>query len=154
MKKLFLSLLMLVATMKVAAQQPVEFDHEVIAEGSEAKIAFYATIEDGYYMYSTDIPKGGPMPITIRITESEGVEMVGKLTPVDKPKTKYESAFNMKVSYFVEAAEFEQNFKILDKNNYLIKGYLRYQACGKGGCVPARYEFTISNGEVSVKPAK
>ncbi|MBQ5888856.1 MAG: hypothetical protein IIW77_06245 [Bacteroidaceae bacterium] len=154
MKKLFLSLLMLVATMKVAAQQPVEFDHEVIAEGSEAKIAFYAAIEDGYYMYSTDIPKGGPMPITIRITESEGVEMVGKLTPVDKPKTKYESAFNMKVSYFVEAAEFEQNFKILDKNNYLIKGYLRYQACGKGGCVPARYEFTISNGEVSVKPAK
>ena len=153
MKKLLLSLLMLVATMKVAAQQPVEFDHEVIAEGAEAKIAFYATIEDGYYMYSTDIPKGGPMPITIRITESEGVEMVGKLTPVDKPKTKYESAFNMKVNYFVESAEFEQDFKILDKN-YVIKGYLRYQACGNGGCVPARYEFTITNGEVAIKPTK
>lgn len=153
MKKLFLSLLLLVAAFQVSAQQPVKFDHEVIAEGSDAKIVFYATIEEGYYMYSTDIPKGGPMPITIRITESEGVEMVGKLTPVDKPKTKYESAFNMKVNYFVESAEFEQGFKILDEN-YVIKGYLRYQACGNGGCVPARYKFTITNGSVAVEPVK
>ncbi|MBQ5895074.1 MAG: hypothetical protein IIW75_00730 [Bacteroidaceae bacterium] len=153
MKKLFLSLLLMVAAFQVSAQQPVKFDHEVIAEGSEAKIAFYATIEDGYYMYSTDIPKGGPMPITIRITESKGVEMVGKLTPVDEPKTKYESAFDMKVSYFTESAEFEQSFKILDEN-YLIKGYLRFQACGTAGCVPDRYKFTISNGKVTVESAK
>ena len=153
MKKLFLSLLLLVATLQVSAQKPVKFDHEVINDGSEAKIAFYAEIEDGYYMYSTDIPKGGPMPITIRITESEGVEMVGKLSPVDAPKTKYEAAFNMKVNYFTEAAEFEQKFKILG-GDYKIKGYLRYQACGKAGCIPDRYEFTICNGEVSVQSAK
>ena len=153
MKKLFLSLLLMVAAFQVSAQQPVKFDHEVIAEGSEAKIAFYATIEDGYYMYSTDIPKGGPMPITIRITESKGVEMVGKFTPVDEPKTKYESAFDMKVSYFTESAEFEQSFKILDEN-YLIKGYLRFHACGTAGCVPDRYKFTISNGKVTVESAK
>lgn len=153
MKKLFLSLLLMVAALQVSAQQPVKFDHEVIAEGPEAKIVFYATIEDGYYMYSTDIPKGGPMPITIRITESEGVEMVGGLTPVDEPLTKYESAFNMKVNYFKESAEFEQKFNVLDQN-YKIVGYLRYQACGAAGCVPDRYKFTITNGEVSVKPVK
>ena len=153
MKKLFLSLLLLVAAFQVSAQQPVKFDHEVIAEGSDAKIVFYATIEEGYYMYSTDIPKGGPMPITIRITESVGVEMVGNLTPVDEPNTKYESAFNMNVNYFTEAADFEQNFKILDEN-YVIKGYLRYQACGTAGCVPDRYKFTITNGSVAVEPVK
>ena len=153
MKKLLLSLVLFVATMNVAAQKPVEFDHEVFTNGSEAKIAFYATIEDGYYMYSTDIPKGGPMPITIIITESEGVYMVGKLTPIDEPKTKYEPVFEMKVNYFTESAEFEQKFKVLDKN-YKIKGYLRFQACGNVGCIPDRYEFMISNGKVSVEPAK
>ena len=153
MKKLFLSLLLLVTTLHVGAQQPVKFDHEVIGDGAEKTIVFYAEIENGYYMYSTDIPKGGPMPITIRITESKGVEMVGKLTPVDEPKTKYESAFDMKVSYFTESAEFEQSFKILDEN-YLIKGYLRFQACGTAGCVPDRYMFTISNGKFTVESAK
>ena len=152
MKKLFLSLLLLVATLQVGAQQPVKFDHEVIIDGSETTIAFYAEIEDGYYMYSTDIPKGGPMPITIRITESEGVELDGNLTPVDAPKTKYEPAFNMDVNYFTEFAEFEQKIKPLG-GDYKIKGYLRYQACGLGGCVPDRYEFEISEQGAAVVPA-
>ena len=152
MKKLFLSLLLLVATLQVSAQQPVKFDHEVTVNGAEGKIAFHATIEEGYYMYSTDIPKGGPMPITIRVKESEGVEMVGKLTPVDKPKTKYESAFNMKVSYFENSANFEQGFKVL-ADDFVIKGYLRYQACGTAGCVPDRYEFTITKAGVTVVPS-
>ena len=153
MKKLFLSLLLLVTTLHVGAQQPVKFGHEVIGDGAEKTIVFYAEIEDGYYMYSTDIPKGGPMPITIRITESEGVEMVGKLTPVTEPKTKYDSIFEMNVSYFTGSAELEQKFNVV-AGNYKIKGYLRYQSCGTAGCIPARYEFTITNGDVSVKPVK
>ena len=152
MKKLFLSLLLLVTTLHVGAQQPVKFDHEVIGDGAEKTIVFYAEIENGYYMYSTDIPKGGPMPITIRITESKGVEMVGNLEPVYDAQTKYESAFNMNVNYFSETAEFEQKFKALG-GSYEIKGYLRYQACGTAGCIPARYEFTISGEEVSVTPS-
>ena len=149
MKKIFLALLLLVATMQVAAQQPVKFRHEAHVNEAEGTIVFYAEIEDGYDMYSTDIPKGGPMPITIRITESEGVEMVGKLTPVTEPKTKYDSVFEMNVSYFTGSAELEQKFKVLG-DNYKIKGYLRYQSCGNGGCIPNRYEFTITNGDVSV----
>ena len=147
MKKLFFALLMLVSTLQVGAQQPVKFDHEVIVNGSNGKIIFYATIEKGYYLYSCDSPGGFPLSLNIA-GQPVGVELDGGIKPVDEPKTKFDSSLGSQIAYFEEYAEFEQSFRIVDEN-YSIEGYLRYQACGAGSCVLEKYPFTISNGEVA-----
>ncbi len=152
MKKLILSLFLLVIALQAGAQHPVTVSHEVTAKGSEGVIEFTAEIEDGYYMYSTDIPKGGPKPTYVKFSELEGVELVGELVPLEEPFTKYESVFNMQVKYFEEYAIFAQTFKVLNEN-FKIKGTLNYQSCGAMGCVPGRYDFTISNNDIAITPA-
>ena len=152
MKKMILSLLLLVTALQAGAQKPVTVSHELTAKGSEVVIEFIAEIADGYYMYSTDIPKGGPKPTYVKFTELEGAELVGELAPVDEAKSKYEPVFDMQVTYFEEFASFTQKFKVLDKN-FKLKGTLNYQSCGDMGCVPGRYDFTITNENISVVPA-
>jgi thiol:disulfide interchange protein DsbD len=58
----------------------------------------------------------------------------------------------MQVTYFEEFASFTQKFKVLDAN-FKLKGTLHYQSCGDKGCVPGRYDFTITNGDIAVTPA-
>ena len=149
---MILSLLLLVTALQAGAQKPVTVSHELTAKGSEVVIEFIAEIADGYYMYSTDIPKGGPKPTYVKFTELEGAELVGELAPVDEALSKYEPVFDMQVTYFKEFASFIQKFKVLDKN-FKLKGTLNYQSCGDMGCVPGRYDFTITNEEISVTPA-
>ena len=152
MKKLIMSLLLLVTVLQAGAQKPVTVSHDLTAKGSEVVIEFIAEIEDGYYMYSTDIPKGGPKPTYVKFAELEGVELVGELAPVEKAKSKYEPVFEMQVTYFEEYALFTQKFKVLEKN-FKLKGTMHYQSCGDMGCVPGRYDFTITNENISVTPA-
>ena len=152
MKKLFLSLFLFVTVLQAGAQKPVTVSHELTADGSEVLIEFIAEIADGYYMYSTDIPKGGPKPTYLKVTEQEGLELVGALAPVDEAKSKYEPVFDMQVTYFEEFTSFTQKFKVLDAN-FKLKGTLHYQSCGDMGCVPGRYDFTITNGDIAVTPA-
>ena len=152
MKKLILSLLLLVTALQAGAQQPVTISHEITAKGSEAVIEFIAEIQGGYYMYSTDIPKGGPKPTYVKFSELSGVELVGALAPVDEALSKYEPVFDMQVTYFEEFASFTQTFRVLEKE-FKLKGTLHYQSCGAMGCVPGRYDFTITNNEVAITPA-
>ena len=152
MKKFILSLFLFVTVLQAGAQKPVTVSHDLTADGSEVLIEFIAEIADGYYMYSTDIPKGGPKPTYLKVTEQEGIELVGALAPVDEAKSKYEPVFDMQVTYFEEIASFTQKFKVLDAN-FKLKGTLHYQSCGDMGCVPGRYDFTITNGDIAVTPA-
>ena len=149
MKKLILSLFLLVTAFQAGAQKPVTISHEMTAKGAEVVIEFIAEIEDGYYMYSTDIPKGGPKPTYVKFSELEGVELVGSLAPVEEAKSKYEPVFNMQVTYFEGFAAFAQTFKVLEKD-FKLKGTLHFQSCGSMGCVPGRYDFTITNADVAV----
>ena len=152
MKKFIMSLLLLVTVLQASAQKPVTVSHDLTAKGSEVVIEFIAEIENGYYMYSTDIPKGGPKPTYVKFAELEGVELVGGLDPVEEAKSKYEPVFEMQVTYFEEYASFTQKFKVLEKD-FKLKGTMHYQSCGDMGCVPGRYDFTITNENISVTPA-
>ncbi|MBO7192686.1 MAG: thioredoxin family protein [Bacteroidaceae bacterium] len=149
MKKLILSLFLLVTALQVGAQVPVTVSKTITPNGSEIVVEFEAEIAPGYYMYSTDIPQGGPKPTYLKFSELKGAELVGVLAPVEEPMVKYESVFNMQVKYFEEFAAFTQTLKITDEN-FEIDGTLHYQSCGVMGCVPGRYDFKITKDDVDV----
>ena len=152
MKKLVFTLFLLVTALQAGAQKPVTVSHEVTVDGSEVVVEFVAEIKDGFYMYSTDIPKGGPKPTHLRINNLDGAELVGDLVPKDEPKSKYESVFDMQVKYFENYATFVQRFKVTSEN-FVISGRMNYQSCGDMGCMPGRYQFEITNNDVVVVPA-
>ena len=155
MKKLFLSLMLLFTTLSLSAQfgnvEPVTFEELVSVNGADGTIEFEAYIEQGYHLYSTNIPEGGPTPTEVTFSIVEGAEIVGALTAGDGAVTEMDPMFEMLVSYFSETAVFTQKVKFLG-GKYRIKGTLRFQSCSDSNCVPGRYDFDITGETVVDKP--
>ena len=155
MKKLFLSLMLLFTTLSLSAQfgnvEPVTFEEVVSVNGADGTIEFEAYIEQGYHLYSTNIPEGGPTPTEVSFSVVEGAEIVGDLTAGEGAVTEMDPMFEMMVSYFSESAVFTQKVKLLG-GKYRIKGTLRFQSCSDSNCVPGRYDFDITGEAVVEKP--
>lgn len=156
MKKILFSLLLLMTTLNMSAQfgniEPVTFEENVVVNGADGTIEFEAYIEDGYHLYSTNIPEGGPIPMSVSFSVVEGAEIVGSLVPGEGAVTEMDAMFEMMVSYYSESALFTQKVKFLG-GQYRIKGTLRFQSCSDSNCVPGRYDFDITGETVVEKPA-
>lgn len=155
MRKILLSLMLFVTTLNLNAQfgnvEPVTFEENVVVNGADGAIEFEAYIEQGFHLYSTDIPEGGPTPMEVTYSVVEGAEIVGALQPGDGAVTEMDQMFEMVVSYFNESAVFTQKVKFLG-GKYRIKGTLRFQSCSDSNCIPGRYDFDITGETVVEKP--
>ena len=117
-------------------QEPVKFKTEMkTLSANEAEIIFAGAVENGWHIYSTDLPEGGPISATFNIDKIEGAELVGKLMPRGNEIEKMDPIFEMKVRYFEKQATFVQKIK-LTGGDYKIVGYLEYGACNDENCLP------------------
>ena len=135
-------------------QEPIKFKTELKQNSdTEAEIIFNATIDKGWYVYSTELGDGGPISATFNIDKIEGVEIVGKLTPSGNEINEMDPIFGMKVRYFKDKATFTQKIKITD-SNYSIKGYLEYGACNDENCLPpTSVDFNFNGTGKNVAPS-
>lgn len=147
MKKFALLIFVTLCAFNASAQfggyDPVSMEESFTVKGSEGIIRFEASIDDGFHLYSTDIPKGGPMSTNIKFHVLEGAELVGTITPGEGAKQEYDDMFEMNVAYFDGEAVFTQKLKMLG-GAYRIEGTVSYQSCGKGQCYVGRYDFEIT----------
>ena len=151
-------MLLLVCTVTCMAQMqdPVHFKSELKQiSGTEAEIVFTATIDDGWHVYSTDLPDGGPISATFNVDKIEGAELVGKLTPVGKEEDKFDQMFQMQVRFFEHNAQFVQKIKITGAT-FKIEGYMQYGACNDQNCLPptdVNFSFTgKGDGKAAAAP--
>lgn len=148
--------MLLFAALQANAQfgnvEPVTFENNISVNGSEGTIEFEAYIEPGYHLYSTNIPEGGPVPMSVTYRTVEGAEIVGELVPGEGAVTEMDAMFEMMVSHFSDNALFTQKVKLLG-GKYRIQGTLRFQSCSDTDCIPGRYDFDIT-GEAAVVKAE
>ena len=160
MKKLILSLFVMLLSLQVNAQfggyDPVSMEETFVVKGSEGTIEFDALIDNGYHLYSTDVPEDGPTATSVEFHVVEGAEIVGPLVAGEGFVKELDEDFGMVVSYFENEALFIQKVKLLG-GAYRIEGSVRYQSCGKGQCYMGRYDFELTgtaNVEVKAKEEK
>ncbi len=129
-------------------QEPVKFQTELKKiSDTEAELVFNATIDAGWHLYSTELPEDGPVSATINFDKMEGVELVGKLTPIGKVIEHFDNMFEMNLRYFENKGTFVQKVKFTS-DTYTLKGYLQYGACNDENCLPPTdVEFNYT-GEV------
>ena len=153
MKKI-LTILMLFFTAQMYAQfhNPIAVEHSLDVKGDEAVLTFTASIEQGWHLYSTELPEGGPTSATLNFDVIKGAEPVGKLTPGAGVIEMFDPIFEMQVKFFETVATFTQKFK-LTAPEYTIEGYLEYGACNDENCLPpTKYDFTLK-GKADIAPA-
>lgn len=138
---------MLCAVLSCAAQPPQAADcvSSVRMTGpSEGILSLTITPFTGWHIYGQDIPKGGPKPLVFDASASTGIELVGDLTPSSPPQRHFDETFSMNVTYWSKAVTFTQKFKIIDKTNAVVSGFLRFQGCNNETCSPPR-KFRFSH---------
>ena len=147
MKKVLTVLFLLLSVLSLHAQmqEPVKFRAELKnVKGAEAEIVFTARIDAGWHVYSTNLGSGGPISATFTLDKSQGVELVGKLTPRGKEISKYDQMFEMKLRFFEGSVQFVQKIKFT-RPSYSINCHLEYGACNDQNCMPpTQVEFKHS----------
>ena len=137
-----------------AQQKPAHFTvQQKQVSPTEVDLIFSAKIDQGWHVYSTNLPADGPTSTTLHIEKAEGVTPVGKLTARGKELNVFDKAFEMKLRYFENSVSFIQRYKITAKT-YTIKGYLEYGTCNDEMCMPPmQVEFNYKGNGPAEAPA-
>lgn len=145
-----IGVLILLSSVILHAQNPISWDFTLSDAGNgEINILAKATVEQGWYMYDTNIPEGGPNPTMIEFDEIKGAVPVGEFKSIDKKaKVKFDEIFMMEIGSFTNSVTFAQKLKVTDKSSFSVIGNVRAQACNDQTCtppLPVDFSFTGSN---------
>lgn len=114
---------------------------------SDYNLIISATIEDGWHLYSQNVPEGGPIATSISINEDEEkFQLIGKPSE-DEGHTEFDNVFNMKIKFFEEKASFKQKIRLLTNDKIKIEGIVEFMVCDDTFCLPPT-EVDISFEEV------
>lgn len=151
MKNIAFSVLLVLMSL-VAEAQPMPVHFTVTQKQVSAKkvdVVFSATIDNGWHVYSTNLPADGPIAATLHAEVAEGVKAMGGLVAKGKETSEYDPMFGATVRYFEHAVTFVQSYAVTSPS-YRVKGYLEYGACNDRMCLPPmQVEFEVKAPEPS-----
>lgn len=119
-----------------------ELSNSAYKVGDEVDLILKATIDEKWYLYSSDFdPDLGPMVTEVIFSENPSFEVVGDLRAIN-PKKGYDDIFDGEYTYFRGTGEFRQTIKVLNEN-LRFSGSINYQVCTDidGRCIPFEDDF-------------
>ena len=121
-----------------AQSDPAKWKFSLEDKGDgEIELVANVAIEQGWDIYGTDIPEGGPYPTSLSIDKIHGAVAVGGFEARDsKLNSGYDAIFEMTIGSYENAAKFVQRFKVTDKSKFVLEGDIRSQACNGSECTP------------------
>jgi thiol:disulfide interchange protein len=156
-KKKMLSLIFILGLQYVMNGQildPVSWKTSVekISE-SEYELTIKANIDNGWHLYSQQVPEGGPVATTFSYIENTTYSLEGT-TEQSKGKTVNDPIFNMRITFFEKSATFKQRVRVSD-GFQSIEGIVEYMVCDDRRCLPpTEKELHFSFGEEAVPETK
>ena len=142
MKKIVLLLSLLILSLSSFAQiyDPVKWSTSVEKiSDSEFDLIITASIEDGWHLYSQNVPENGPIATSFTFEKNDDYELVGG-TIEEEGHTVFDPVFQMKIKYFEEKATFKQRVKIHSEKASTIVGELEFMVCDDESCLPPTFE--------------
>lgn len=119
---------------------PVSWTIEAERTGDNTfELVYKAKIDPPWHLYSAYLPENGPIPTRPSYEETAGVEMVGDIIEVTKPKIKFDPGFQIDVGTIAGKAEFRQKVR-LTAPSVTLSGEIEYQVCDDANCLPPAYE--------------
>jgi Disulphide bond corrector protein DsbC len=147
MKTAFISCILFLCSFVAQAQlaEPVKWSFKAEkVNGNDYKVTLTASIEEGWYVYSQDLPSKGPIPTQIKFEKNPQIILEGKTEEVGTKKEDFDQNFNMTVTKLVgQTTYFQKVVRMGDAS--VVKGSLFYMTCNGQVCMPPkRIDFNIS----------
>ena len=142
MKKLLTYLLLLVPMM-VGAQILAPIHWEASAArltDTTAQITLTATIDEGWHLYTQDLPDDGPVATQFHYKQPA----LGPTTTDAEVLSDYDENFEMELTYYATKAVFTQT--VLAREDEQLAGSVTFMACDDHQCLaPETWEFTVGS---------
>ncbi len=154
MKKIvvFLSLIILSISSFSQIHDPVKWLTSVEKiSASEYDLVIHATVEEGWHLYSQNVPEDGPIPTSFSFEINDNYTLIG-LTSEEEGHTVFDSVFEMDIKYFENNATFKQRIKTTSENTLKIVGEVEFMVCDDTSCLPPT--FIDLNFQISRKKAE
>ncbi|MBR1964534.1 MAG: thioredoxin family protein [Muribaculaceae bacterium] len=120
-----------------------------MTSNNEGVMTFKASIDDGWHLYSFDLPENGPNATKISFDKTSGIELLGDIVPSRQPIDTVDLVFNIRVGWWDADVEFSQKFKVLEEGKYDIAGEIYFQACNGETCIaPTTETFDFKEGQI------
>lgn len=119
---------------------------------TEFDLVVKAIIDDGWHLYSQNVPDNGPIPTSFSFKDVENeFELVDK-TKEGEGHTIFDKVFDMKIKYFEKEAVFKQRIRTLTNKKITINETLEFMVCDDTNCLPPtevdiKFEVLGSAGE-------
>jgi len=124
--------------------EPVKWNYEIKdAKDGFVNIVHKANIKKNWYLYSQDVPPGGPLPTVIVFEKNNNFKVVGKTSESPKPVEKYDDIFEMNIKMWKKEAFFTQKISILSDKKFTIDVNLDYMVCDAVSCIPFSDNLSI-----------
>ncbi len=145
MRKFLLVIISIFSLSYAFAQTPAiwRFEQKDNGDGT-IDLIFKAEIEQGWYIYNTDLFENGPLPTTFEPQPTSWFETIGKLKDLATAKSKYDKAFKMDLLIFEQTASFVQTIKRVSGDKFKIDGLLTYQVCNGKECIMEELDVTFN----------
>lgn len=144
-KRALLSLLVLAGlTANAQMDDPIQWSGSAKkVEGNKYEITIGAKIDEGWHLYTTKLPEGGPLPTSFTFNEPKGYKLIGEVKELTKSKTEHDAVFNLDLSYFEHEAKFSQTVELTGNEATASIG-VEYQACYSDKCIYLEKDIDIA----------
>lgn len=130
--------------------QPVTWEMSSTQTGvNEYTLIFKASIQEGWKVYSHDLPENGPIPTSLIFDKlPSGVQLVGEMEELGRMEEQVEPLFNdMLIKFYHKRLTLRQKVKI--SGNSTITGYIDYMTCDDKQCIAMSQDFSFELQGVS-----
>lgn len=112
---------------------------------TEGVLTVKALVQDGWHLYGTQLPKGGPVATDINFSASKGIKFVGGFVPDRKPVTEMDASFGIKLNFWTGNVTWKRKFKLTGpKADAVVNGKITFMACSGENCLPPKTQnFTF-----------
>lgn len=149
MKKVLLTLSILVYSLAMLAQDPVSWSFRLIDDNTDhPSLEIKASIEPGFHLFSTDNPPGGSLPLSFAF-EPSGCILDGSPVANKKYTKQFNDIFEVDEHFYTGSVVFNQKLKPTDKK-FSVKVDIKGQACDDRGC----HQILVSHSFSGTAPAK
>ncbi len=148
-----LFLIHLNSTAQVISPVKWSFDQKKISN-DEIELSFHAVIEQGWHLYGTNLPDGGPVSTSVNFTpDSLNYRFSGELTSLSKPISQFDKIFKLELTYYANEAHFTRKIKVIGNQPFTIKGSIEYQSCNDETCTMDEADFSFPVNESAAASA-
>lgn len=105
-------------------------------DDNKVEIICEATLDNGWHVYSSELPDGTAIPTSIEIEESDAYTVLEGIKETPAPTKHYDETFQAELQWFEGKATFSKTVELKQNGEVKIKGYIESMICNDETCMP------------------